>query len=148
VDHPDVNASYTDDGIVRHEQRNVAVAVALDGGLISPVIAGADTLTLAELGAERVRLTAAANAGTLTPEEVLSATFTISNLGPLGVRRFNALVVPPQAAILAVGALERDSIALTLSSDHRVLDGAPAALFLGQVRDQLEDEAWLERLFA
>jgi pyruvate dehydrogenase E2 component (dihydrolipoamide acetyltransferase) len=148
VDHPDVNASFTEDGIVRHEDRNVALAVALDGGLISPVIVRADTLTLAELTAERVRLTAAARAGTLAPEEVLSATFTVSNLGPLGVRRFNALVVPPQAAILAVGSLDGNSIALTLSSDHRLVDGAPAALFLGEVRDQLEDAAWLERLFA
>ena len=77
----------------------------------------------------------------------LSATFTVSNLGPLGVRRFNALVIPPQVAILAVGALERDAMALTLSVDHRVVDGAPAARFLGQIRSQLEDRGWLAERF-
>lgn len=146
-DHPWVNASFTEEGIVRHDEVNVALAVAIEEGLISPVILAADTLSLSELRAERVRLTAAAKEGTLTPQEVLSATFTISNLGPLGVRRFNALVVPPQAAILAVGTIEDGTMVLTLTVDHRPLDGAPAALFLGQVRSQLEDEAWLDRLF-
>ena len=112
------------------------------------MIVGADKRSLAELAAERARLTAAAKEGGLKPEEILSATFTISNLGPLGVRRFNGLVVPPQAAILAVGTIEEGTMVLTLSVDHRPLDGAPAALFLGQVRSQLEDEAWLEPLFA
>lgn len=148
VDHPGINVSFTEEGIVQHENVNVAIALALDEGLISPVISRADTRSIEELAAERKRLTAAAKSGDLTPEEILSATFTISNLGPLGVRRFNALVVPPQAAILAVGAAEGDSMALTLTVDHRPIDGAPAALFLGQVRSQLEDEAWLEGLFA
>jgi pyruvate dehydrogenase E2 component (dihydrolipoamide acetyltransferase) len=147
-DHPSVNASFTDDGIVRHAQRNVALAIALDDGLVSPAIGQADALGIEALAAERRRLTAAAKAGALTPEEVLSATFTISNLGPLGVRRFQALVVPPQAAILAVGGVEQDAMALTLSADHRVLDGAPAALFLGQVRAQLESDVWLQDVFA
>ena len=147
-DHPGINASFTEEGIVVHEDVNVALAVALEGGLISPVILAADKRSIAELAAERVRLTAAAKAGTLTPEEILSATFTISNLGPLGVRRFNGLVVPPQAGILAVGAIEGGRMALTLSVDHRLVDGAPAALFLGQVRSQLEDEAWIGELFA
>jgi len=142
-DHPALNASLTDDGVVHHADRNVALAIALDDGLVSPAILRADTLSLAELAAERRRLTAAARAGGLTPEELLSATFTISNLGPLGVRRFQALVVPPQVAILAVGAVEDDAMALTLSADHRVVDGAPAARFLGQVRARLEEPAWL-----
>ncbi len=147
-DHPAVNASYTDEGIVLHDEVNVALALALDDGLISPVIARADERTLAELAAERRRLTEAAREGKLTPAEVLSATFTISNLGPLGVRRFRALVVPPQAAILAVGNMEQETIVLSLSVDHRPLDGAPAARFLGQVKRQLEDPAWIERLVA
>lgn len=146
-DHPWINASFTDEGIVEHEEVNVALAVAIDGGLISPVIVAADKRSISELAAERARITAAAREGTLTPEEILSATFTISNLGPLGVRRFNGLVVPPQAGILAVGTIEDDKMVLTLSVDHRLVDGAPAALFLGQVRSQLEDEAWLGRLF-
>ena len=112
------------------------------------MIAAADKRSISELAAERVRITTAAREGTLKPEEILSATFTISNLGPLGVRRFNGLVVPPQAGILAVGAIEQGRMALTLSVDHRLVDGAPAAEFLGQVRSQLEDEAWLGELFA
>jgi pyruvate dehydrogenase E2 component (dihydrolipoamide acetyltransferase) len=147
-DHPDLNASFTEAGILRHQDVNVALAVAIDEGLISPVITAADRLSLAEIKAERLRITEAAKAGTLTPEEILSATFTISNLGPLGVRRFNGLVVPPQAGILAVGSIEEGTMVLTLSVDHRLIDGAPAALFLGQVRSQLEDQEWLGALFA
>jgi pyruvate dehydrogenase E2 component (dihydrolipoamide acetyltransferase) len=146
-DHPWVNVSYVGDGIVRHDEINVAIAVAIEDGLISPVITRANTRSIEELSAERVRLTASALAGSLTPQEVLSATFTISNMGPLGVRRFTALVVPPQAAILAVGAVEQGTIALTLTVDHRPLDGAPAARFLAQIRSQLEDRSWLEQLF-
>ncbi|MFN8218249.1 MAG: 2-oxo acid dehydrogenase subunit E2 [Solirubrobacterales bacterium] len=145
---PGINASFTEEGIVEHDDVNVALAIALEGGLISPVIAAADKRSISELAAERVRITTAAREGTLKPEEILSATFTISNLGPLGVRRFNGLVVPPQAGILAVGAIEQGRMALTLSVDHRLVDGAPAAEFLGQVRSQLEDEAWLGELFA
>lgn len=147
-DHRDMNSSLTDEGIVAHADVNVALAVAIDGGLISPVIVGADKRSISELAAERARITAAAKEGTLTPEEILSATFTISNLGPLGVRRFNGLVVPPQAGILAVGTIEDGKMVLTLSVDHRLIDGAPAALFLGQVRSQLEDESWVSQLFA
>jgi pyruvate dehydrogenase E2 component (dihydrolipoamide acetyltransferase) len=146
-DHSALNSSFTEEGIVCHEEVNVALAVALDDGLISPVIRRANHCPLRELTAERVRLTAAAREGTLKAEEVLSATFTISNLGPLGVRRFNGLVVPPQAGILAVGAIEEGAMNLTLSVDHRLIDGAPAASFLGQVRSQLEEASWLERLF-
>jgi pyruvate dehydrogenase E2 component (dihydrolipoamide acetyltransferase) len=147
-DHPLLNASLQDEGIVRHEEVNVAIAVAIADGLVSPTIEHADRLSLAELAAERIRLTEAAHAGTLTPHELLSATFTVSNLGPLGVRRFNALVIPPQVAILAIGSLEDDEIALTLSVDHRVVDGAPAALFLGQIRAQLENPDWLAQRFS
>jgi pyruvate dehydrogenase E2 component (dihydrolipoamide acetyltransferase) len=147
-DHPAMNASYVEDGILEHEDVNVALAVALDEGLISPVIVHADRRTVTELAAERSRGVEAAKAGTLKPQDVLSATFTVSNLGPFGVRRFRALVVPPQAGILAVGSMERETIVLSLSVDHRVLDGAPAARFLRQVKLQLEDPAWLERLTA
>lgn len=148
VDHPGVNASFTDEGIVQHENVNIALALALDEGLVSPAIMNADRLALDEIAAERKRLTAAARAGELTPEELLSATFTISNLGPLGVRRFNALIVPPQAAILAVGGIADGLLSLTLTVDHRPLDGAPAAAFLAQIRDQLEDHEWVSALFS
>src|SRR5580704_9165767 len=119
-EHPAVNASFADDCIVRHRDINIAVAVSLEDGLIAPAIHAADTLTLAQLAAERTRLTAAATAGTLQTADILSATFTISNLGPFGVRRFRALVVPPQAAILAVGALTPDGLlSFSLSAEHR-----------------------------
>jgi pyruvate dehydrogenase E2 component (dihydrolipoamide acetyltransferase) len=147
--HPRLNASYDEDAIVEHGEINIGLAVAVDDGLVAPAIMGADRRSLTELAAERKRLTDAANAGTLTPADLLSATFTISNLGPLGVRRFRALVVPPQAAILAVGKITDDqSISLSLSCDHRVLDGAPAALFLGDLVTRLENPKWVHEALA
>ncbi|CAA9331975.1 MAG: hypothetical protein AVDCRST_MAG07-1827 [uncultured Frankineae bacterium] len=145
--HPDVNASWTDDGILQHPDVNVGLAIALPDGLVAPAVLRADTLHLGALAAERRRLTAAASAGLLTPAELLSATFTVSNLGTFGVSRFRALVVPPQAAILAVGGLRPDgSMTLALSCDHRVLDGAPGAGFLGEVAHSLAEPAWLDDL--
>jgi pyruvate dehydrogenase E2 component (dihydrolipoamide acetyltransferase) len=138
--HPGVNASYVDGGILEHAQVNVGLAIATDAGLLMPAILDADTLGLSDLRAERTRLTEAARAGGLTPTELMSATFSISNLGPLGIRRFTALVVPPQAAILAVGAASPDGrMTVCLSCDHRVLDGAPAARFLGDLVAGLAD---------
>jgi pyruvate dehydrogenase E2 component (dihydrolipoamide acetyltransferase) len=145
--HPGVNASWTDEGIVRHASVDVGLAVALPDGLVAPAVLRADTLSLPELAAERRRLTAAARAGQLTPAELLSATFTVSNLGTFGVSRFRALVVPPQAAILAVGGLRPDgTVTLALSCDHRVLDGAPGAEFLRDLADSLAEPAWLDDL--
>lgn len=142
--HRRVNASFADDAILEHDVVNVGLAVALDDGLIAPAVFDADALAIDAVAAERVRLTEAARAGTLTVEEVMSATFTISNLGPLGITRFRALVVPPQAAILAVGSTGPDGLAcLSLSCDHRVIDGAPAAAFLRAVVDRLESSAWV-----
>lgn len=144
VVHPGVNSTFEEDAIVEHAVVNIGVAVALDDGLISPSILGADLLSLDQIAAERVRLTEAAWARTLRIEEVMSATFTISNLGPLGIKRFRALVVPPQAAILAVGSTDPDGTAcLSLSCDHRVLDGAPASVFLRAVVDRLESSEWV-----
>lgn len=145
--HLNVNASFDEDAIVEHAEINVGLAIALPDGLIAPAIRGADTLSLAGLAAERERLTAAARAGTLAPDELFSTTFTISNLGPFGVRRFRALVVPPQAAILALGALTPEkTMSLSLSCDHRVLDGAPAAAFLRELAVLLEQPGWLDEL--
>jgi pyruvate dehydrogenase E2 component (dihydrolipoamide acetyltransferase) len=144
VAHPRLNASFDEDAIIEHEEVNIGLAVAVPDGLVAPAVLGADRRSLAELAAERRRLTEAATAGTLTPADLLSATFTISNLGPLGVRRFRALVVPPQAAILAVGRLTADqAMSLSLSCDHRVVDGAPAALFLADVVQRLTDPGWV-----
>lgn len=140
-EHPGVNASFTEDGIVHHAEINVGFAVALPGGLISPAILGTDALSLEEIAAARVRLRDAAHDGHVRGPELMGATFTISNLGPLGVERFQALVIPPQAAILAVGTARDGRLNLALSSDHRVLDGAPSALFLGALCERLEDPA-------
>ena len=145
--HPVLNSSFADDAILEHGEVNVGFALDLPEGLIAPAIRRADTLSLPELAAERARLAAAARDGTLTPDDVFSATFTVSNLGPLGVRRFRALVVPPQAAILALGAVTDEWLmSLSLSCDHRVVDGAPAARFLTELVGLLEDPVWLDEL--
>lgn len=144
VEHPNVNASFDEDAIVEHHAVNIGIAISVPDGLVAPAIFGASRLGVRALEAERMRLTAAAQHGKLTPSELLSATFTISNLGPFGIRRFRALVVPPQAAILAVGAITTDmQMSLSLSCDHRVLDGAPAAQFLSDVRARLEVPDWV-----
>ena len=148
--HPDVNASLDDDAIVLHPEINIGIATAVPGGLVSPAIVDADQHSLAELISERKRLREGATQGKLRGVELFGATFTISNLGPYGVDRFRALVIPPQAAILAAGrVLDRDgrsNLALTLSCDHRVLDGAPGAEFLATVRELLEEPAWVREL--
>ena len=137
-EHPGLNASFDGDAIVEYEDVNIGVAISVDRGLLVPVIKQADRRSLDELRAERERLTAAARGGRLSAGDLTGATFTISNLGPLGIERFRALVVPPQAAILAVGAVQGGRIALSLSCDHRVVDGAPAARFLRRVVELLE----------
>lgn len=142
-EHRLLNSSCTKDGIVTHSDVNIGLAVAIPDGLLTPAILRADELPIGRLREERLRLTEAARSGSLTAEEAMSATFTISNLGPFGVRRFQSLVVPPQAAIVAVGCSdEHQSISLSLSCDHRVLDGAAAAQFLSTVRDVIQDGGW------
>jgi pyruvate dehydrogenase E2 component (dihydrolipoamide acetyltransferase) len=140
--HPGVNSSFTDDFIVVHSGIHVGMAVAVSGGLVSPAVRHADERSLPELAAERRRLTDGARSGKLTGDELFGATFSVSNLGPFGIERFTALVVPGQAAILAIGAVmaNRDGprVHLSLSCDHRVLDGVPAAEFLGATVDALE----------
>ena len=128
------------DGIVISERVNVGVAVALDDGLIVPVIHDADTKDLRALREERERLEEGARGGRLPADALVGAIFSISNLGTLGVDRFTALVDPPEAAILAVGRVSaQKSLTLTLSVDHRVADGADGARFLADIA------AWLER---
>jgi pyruvate dehydrogenase E2 component (dihydrolipoamide acetyltransferase) len=101
----------------------------------------ADACTLEALAVERLRLAEAARARALRPEEIFAGTFSISNLGPLGVDRFQALVLPPQAAILAVGSL-REVVSLSGSFDHRAVDGAPAARFLATIARLLAEPSW------
>ena len=131
-EHPGVNASFGEDCVIVHERVNIGLALALDDGLTVPVILDADARGLEGLAAERLRLAEAARTRALRAEEIFAGTFSISNLGPLGVDRFQALVLPPQAAILAVGSL-RETVSLSGSFDHRAVDGAPAARFLATV---------------
>ena len=137
-----LNASWTADGIVGHEDVNVALAIAVDNAVVTAVIPRADRATVADIAVRRRELTERAREGRLQPADIAGATFTISNLGMFDVDAFTAIIVPPQAAILAVGAIRdhvvpvngrpevRPMISLTLSCDHRVVDGAHAAEFM------------------
>ena len=149
--HPRVNVAWTDDTIVARTDINVGLAVALDDGLVEPVLHRADTLSLAEIAARREDLVTRAQAGKLRPADIQGGGFTISNLGMYGVDAFSAIVNPPQAAILAVGriadrvvavnglAVVQPTLVLTLSCDHRALDGARGAQFLGALADLIEE---------
>ena len=165
--HRDVNATFTEDAIELHPAANVGLAVATDRGLVVPVIAGADSRTVAEIAAARADLVGRARDAKLTAGDLEGGTFTISNLGMYGVEQFIAVLNPPQAAILAVGAIEERPVArpgsppgaagfdggasssaqivarpmmtMTLTCDHRTIDGAVAADFLRTVKDFLEE---------
>ena len=159
-DHPRLNASYDDGHSLRFDRINIGIAVALDDALIVPTLYDADRKTVTEIAAESRRLAERARARTLTADELGNGTFTISNLGMLGVRRFNAVINHPQAAILAVGAVaERPVVAagqlrvgttmeLALSCDHRIVYGADAARFLERLCELLEHPALLIRDWA
>jgi pyruvate dehydrogenase E2 component (dihydrolipoamide acetyltransferase) len=143
--HPRMNASWIADGIVLHDHVNVAVAVAVESAVVTIVVSDADTAPLGDVAVRRRDLSERARAGRLQPADISGATFTISNLGMFGIDAFTAIIVPPQAGILAVGAIAdrpvaadgrvivQPTITLTLSCDHRVIDGAGAAGFLGDL---------------
>ncbi|HEY8295357.1 MAG TPA: dihydrolipoamide acetyltransferase family protein [Micrococcaceae bacterium] len=149
--HPQVNSSWAGDKILAHRRINIGVAVALDEGLIVPVVAGADAKSLDQIAAETRSLAEKARSGTLTLQEFSGGTFTVSNLGMFGIDNFTAVINPPEAAILAVGAATREPFVqdgelqsrsimkITMTSDHRVLDGATAAAFLSDLKRRLED---------
>ncbi|HEX7626728.1 MAG TPA: dihydrolipoamide acetyltransferase family protein, partial [Gaiellaceae bacterium] len=153
--HPRVNSTWHDGVAVPEEQVNVGIAVAVDEGLVVPVVHNADRLSLAETLARRVELVDAARAGRLRPADVTGATFTISNLGMYGVDSFDAIVNAPQAAILAVGRIAdrivpvdgqpavRPVLHLSLSFDHRMVDGARGAEFLDTLASLVEEPAGL-----
>ena len=149
-DHPRLNASWRDGHIQQHPQVNIGMAVAVADGLLVPVFHAADTLSLSELADRRQHLVQAARAGQLTLSEMTGGTFSITNLGMFGVEEFKAIVNPPEAAILAIGAI-RDAVVavqgepavrsvfnLTLSCDHRAVDGALAARFLATLHERME----------
>jgi pyruvate dehydrogenase E2 component (dihydrolipoamide acetyltransferase) len=143
--HPLVNASWAGDGVRLHPEINVGIAMAVDDGVVVAAIPGTNSKKLGEIAAMRRDLTDRARAGKLRPADITGATFTISNLGMYKVDAFTAIIVAPQAAILAVGAISdrvvpidgkpgiRPMMTLTLSCDHRVFDGARAALFLNDL---------------
>ncbi len=157
ADFPDVNSQWVEgQGILTVREVNIAVAVDLvDKGLVIPVIHRADALDLRATAAELDRLVAGARAGRLGPDDYAGGTFTITSLASLGVETFNPIIVPPQAAILGVGAIiptpvlqqdrmvKRRMLTLSLTTDHRILDGAPSARFLSRIRDLLEQPAKL-----
>ncbi len=140
--HRHVNSSWGGDHLVHHKHVNIGCAVATDNGLLVPVIRDADRKSLTEIAVEAHALIERARAGKLTPDEMTAGTFTISNLGMYGIDHFTAVINPPEAAILAVGAVQQEAVVrdgqltaattlkLTLAIDHRVLDGATAAVFL------------------
>jgi pyruvate dehydrogenase E2 component (dihydrolipoamide acetyltransferase) len=149
TDYPLLNATLTEQGIVSPSAVHMGIAVALDDGLIVPVIRDAERRPLAELARDRVDLAAKAQAGTLTLDEIEGGTFTISNLGSFGADAFTPIVNPPQCAILGVGRIVdkpaavsgrveiRPMLWLSLTFDHRIVDGAPAARFLQQLGERL-----------
>ena len=151
--HPNVNASFEPEAIVEHAEVNVGIAVALEGGLIVPVIHRADLLGLREIRQATEAVAEAARQGKLTGEQLTGATFTISNLGMYGVRQFDAILDLPQVGILAVGAGEKRPVVVgdkleigtvmtvNLTADHRAVDGASAAIFLQTLRGLLEEPA-------
>jgi len=149
--HREVNAEWTDDAILLHPSANVGLAVAAPQGLVVPVIRSAERLSLTEIAGRRSDLVGRARENKLRAEDLEGGTFTISNLGMYAVERFTAVLNPPQAAIVAVGATEdrvvpaggetvvRPMVTLTGTFDHRAVDGAPAAAFLQTLKESLED---------
>jgi pyruvate dehydrogenase E2 component (dihydrolipoamide acetyltransferase) len=153
---PLVNASWAGDKIVTHGEVHVGVAVTIPDGLITPVVRSADRKSVLDISREVKDLATRARDRKLKPEEFTGSTFTISNLGMFGVTEFTAIINPPESAILAVGAVQRVAVVgedddirpghrmkVTLSSDHRVVDGAMAAQFLAEVRRLLENPVTL-----
>jgi len=155
--HPRLNASWIGETIRRNADINVGLAMAVDDGVVAPVIANADRLSVAQTAVQRAELSERARAGKLRPADLAGGTFTISNLGMYQVDAFSAIIIEPQAAILAIGgiadrvvALEgkpvvRPMLTLTLSSDHRVVDGARAAQFMEDLVQALQiPSKWIE----
>jgi len=150
-DVPAANGSWTDAAIIQYNNVDISVAVAIDGGLITPVVRNADQKTLPQISNEMKDLAARAKAGKLAPEEFQGGGFSISNLGMMGIKNFSAIVNPPQSCIMAIGAGEErvivrggqmqvaNMVSLTISCDHRVVDGAVGAEFLAAFKAYIEE---------
>ncbi|TLS68717.1 pyruvate dehydrogenase complex dihydrolipoamide acetyltransferase [Mariprofundus erugo] len=155
VDVPAANAAWTETHTLMHKHAHISVAVAIEGGLITPVVRFAEQKGIVDISSEVKELAARARAGALKPAEYSGGTFSISNLGMYGIKQFAAIVNPPEGAILAVGATEaravvengavavRQMMTLTLSCDHRVVDGAVGAEFMAALKKRLECPAGL-----
>ncbi len=151
LDFPIINSSLTDKGIVLKEYINIGVAVAVDNGLIVPVIRAVDLMSLQEIALVSTELIHKAKTGELNPDDYTGGTFTISNLGMYDIDEFTAIINPPESAILAVGKIDRIPVAeeenivikpivvLSLTYDHRVIDGAPAAQFLQRIKQIVQN---------
>ena len=147
--HPRLNSSWTAEGIRLHDHVNMGVAIAVNDGVVAAVIPNAHTANLAEIAQQRRDVAERARAGKLRPTDIADATFTISNLGMYHVDQFTAIIIPPQAAILAVGGIAdrvvaiegkpavRPMMTLTLSADHRAADGARAAMFMNDLAEAI-----------
>jgi len=147
---PECNASFTPEAILYHQRVDISVAVAVEDGLVTPVVRDADRKSVLEIGAEVKELAARARNKKLKPEEMMNGTFSISNLGMYGIDEFAAVINPPEGAILAIGQTRREPVvrgdqivvghklAVTLSCDHRVVDGAVGATFLRELRSLVE----------
>ena len=148
---PEANVSWAETMVKAYSAVDVSVAVAIEGGLITPIIRNADYKSLVEISTEMKELAGKAKSGSLTPEQFQGGTVSVSNLGMFGVKQFNAIVNPPQACIVAVGAGMQKPIVkdgqlavgtvmnLTISADHRAVDGAVAAQFLSAIKEALEE---------
>ena len=148
---PEANASFTPEGIAMHKHADIAMAVAIDGGLITPIIRAAETKGLAQISSEAKDLAGRARAGKLKPEEFQGGTFSVSNLGMFGIKSFASIINEPQGAILSVGAGEKRAVVkgdqivaatvmtVTLTCDHRVVDGAIGARWLQAFKPLIED---------
>lgn len=155
IQHPQVNASFQEKSIRFYERADIGVAVAIEDGLITPVIRSADKKSLSQIAAEVRELAGRARSRRLKPEEYTGATFSISNLGMFGITEFTAVINPPEAAILAVGEMKpvpvvrdgqvmvRQIMRVTMSCDHRVIDGATGAQFLQTFKRILENPLYL-----
>jgi pyruvate dehydrogenase E2 component (dihydrolipoamide acetyltransferase) len=154
-DHPSLNASLDEDRVRLHDGIHIGIAVALDEGLIVPVVRDADRKSLLDIAAQTRALAEQARSGTLTPDQVTGSTFSITNLGRWGIDAFTPIVNPPEAAILGVGRIVekpaayrgtialRHMLTLNLTHDHRLVDGVPAARFLQRVVEMLETPYFL-----
>ena len=147
--HPVMNATWANEAVRPNSSINISLAIAVNDGVVAPVIQNANKATLAEIATQRAAVTERARAGRLVPVDLSGGTFTISNLGMYKVDAFTAIITPPQAAVLAVGAVSdrvvavdgkpavRPVMTLSLSSDHRLIDGARAAAFLNDLVDAI-----------